>query len=57
MYSLLRGAVGEDVRYALKTSIAFVMVSGVHGCGAENACLRSNEIIIAGAHVVYQQFP
>ena len=54
MYSLLRGAVGEDVRYALKTSIAFVMVSDVHGYGAENACLGFNKIIVAGAHIVHQ---
>jgi hypothetical protein len=53
MYSLLRGAVGEDVRYALKTSIAFAMVSGGYGYGAENACLRFNKVIVAGAHVVY----
>ena len=54
MYSLLRGAVGEEVRYALKTSRAFVMVSEVHGYGAENTCLKFNKIILTGAHVVYQ---
>jgi len=56
MNSLLRGAVGEDVRYELKTSIACTRVSeGLRR--HEDAYLGFEKIIVGRAHVIYQQLP
>jgi len=56
MNSLLSGAVGEDIRYESRTSIACAMVSeGV--TRAERTCLELDQIIIARAHIVYHQLP
>lgn len=57
MNSLLRGAVGEDVRYELRTSIACVMMVSEALARAERACLKPDKIAIGRAHVVYQQLP